>query len=65
MTQRNCRDPVSESIFFDKTLFDVIYSVAHMCIMLWIISVCRMRGRRVGQVAVGLGEGEVFLGQSG
>jgi hypothetical protein len=65
MTQRNCRDPVSESVLCDKTLLDVIYSVAHMCILLWIISVCRMRGRRVGQAAVGLGEGEVFLGQSG
>jgi hypothetical protein len=61
----NCREPVSESNQFDKTLYEVLYSVAHMCVLLGIIPVCYMRGRRVGQAAVGLGEGEVFLGLSG
>ncbi len=36
-----------------------------MSILFWIILVCCVRGRMVGQSAVGLGEGEVFLGQSG
>jgi hypothetical protein len=64
-TQLICTEPVSESIPLDKTLYEVLYSVVHMCVLVWIIPVCRMRGRREGKAAVGLGKGEVFLSQSG
>ncbi len=36
-----------------------------MCVSLRNVPVCCLRERRVGQAAVGLGEGEIFLSQSG